>query len=63
MVKLTFLLFLQKFFSFNFLNLEMQKTAIMTLKIGLSSITSELTTLYITKLAQMISVTSDRSYF
>ena len=38
----------------------MQKIGIMTLKIALSTITSDLINLYITKLAQMVSINSER---
>ena len=40
----------------------MQKIGIMTLKIGLGIITQDLINLYITKLAQMISIDSNRLY-
>ena len=42
--------------------IEMQKIGIMTLKIGLGIITQDLINLYITKLAQMISIDSNRLY-
>lgn len=40
----------------------MQKIAIMTLKIGLSTVTEDLINLYISKLAQMISIDSNRFF-
>lgn len=58
MVYILYFIFLVYLFIF-FIK-EAQKIALMTLKISINNLTTDLTNLYITKLAQMISIDTNR---